>query len=70
MNENDTVTTADLTVGDNDNLAALVAQVCDADSLFTIGRDVCSIANTSAITKEKLPSSIIIFLIHHKTYKF
>lgn len=36
VNENDTVTTADLTVGDNDNLAALVAQVCDADSLFIL----------------------------------
>lgn len=36
VNENDTVTTDDLTVGDNDNLAALVAQVCDADSLFIL----------------------------------
>jgi glutamate 5-kinase len=36
VNENDTVTTADLNVGDNDNLAALVAQVCGADSLFIL----------------------------------
>ncbi len=36
VNENDTVTTEDLTIGDNDNLAALVAQVCDADSLFIL----------------------------------
>ncbi len=36
VNENDTVTTDDLTVGDNDNLAALVAQVCEADSLFIL----------------------------------
>ncbi len=36
VNENDTLTTADLTVGDNDNLAALVAQVCEADSLFIL----------------------------------
>ncbi len=36
VNENDTVTTDDLTIGDNDNLAALVAQVCDADSLFIL----------------------------------
>jgi glutamate 5-kinase len=36
VNENDTITTEDLTVGDNDNLAALVAQVCGADSLFIL----------------------------------
>ncbi|MGL1956667.1 MAG: glutamate 5-kinase [Colwellia sp.] len=36
VNENDTITTEDLTVGDNDNLAALVAQVCEADSLFIL----------------------------------
>ena len=36
VNENDTLTTEDLTVGDNDNLAALVAQVCEADSLFIL----------------------------------
>ncbi|MBL4764503.1 MAG: glutamate 5-kinase [Colwellia sp.] len=36
VNENDTTTTEDLTVGDNDNLAALVAQVCGADSLFIL----------------------------------
>ncbi len=36
VNENDTVTTKDLTIGDNDNLAALVAQTCDADSLFIL----------------------------------
>ena len=36
VNENDTLTTDDLTVGDNDNLAALVAQVCEADSLFIL----------------------------------
>lgn len=34
VNENDTVASASSTVGDNDNLAALVAQVCEADSLF------------------------------------
>lgn len=36
VNENDTLTSSDLTVGDNDNLAALVAQVCEADSLFIL----------------------------------
>ncbi|MEI6893455.1 MAG: glutamate 5-kinase [Colwellia sp.] len=36
VNENDTVTTQDLSIGDNDNLAALVAQVCEADSLFIL----------------------------------
>ncbi|WP_337841547.1 glutamate 5-kinase [Rheinheimera sp.] len=33
VNENDTVATAELKVGDNDNLAALVASVVDADVL-------------------------------------
>lgn len=36
VNENDTITTRDLTIGDNDNLAALVAQACEADSLFIL----------------------------------
>ena len=36
VNENDSLTTQDSTIGDNDNLAALVAQVCDADSLFIL----------------------------------
>jgi len=36
VNENDTVTTKDLTIGDNDNIAALVAQACEADSLFIL----------------------------------
>jgi len=36
VNENDTLVTDDLTVGDNDNVAALVAQVCEADSLFIL----------------------------------
>ncbi len=34
INENDTVATDELKVGDNDNLAALVALTCDADVLF------------------------------------
>lgn len=34
VNENDTVATEELKVGDNDNLAALVALVCEADALF------------------------------------
>lgn len=34
FNENDTVATEELKVGDNDNLAALVALVTDADALF------------------------------------
>jgi glutamate 5-kinase len=34
VNENDTVATAELKVGDNDNLAALVATVVDADALI------------------------------------
>jgi len=33
VNENDTVTTEDLKVGDNDNLSALVAQVCHSNAL-------------------------------------
>ncbi len=36
VNENDTVATDELKVGDNDNLAALVALVCEADSLFIL----------------------------------
>ena len=40
INENDTVATEELKVGDNDNLAALVALVCDADVLF-----ICSDIN-------------------------
>lgn len=34
VNENDTVATAELKVGDNDNLAAMVAMVADADALL------------------------------------
>ena len=34
MNENDTVTTDDLKVGDNDNLSAMVAAAADADALM------------------------------------
>ncbi|WP_143871422.1 glutamate 5-kinase [Catenovulum sediminis] len=34
VNENDTVATQELKVGDNDNLAALVSQVADADMLM------------------------------------
>ena len=36
VNENDTLTTSDFNIGDNDNLAALVAQVCEADSLIIL----------------------------------
>ncbi|QBY04317.1 glutamate 5-kinase [Thalassotalea sp. HSM 43] len=36
VNENDTVATQELKVGDNDNLAALVAMVCDADALLIL----------------------------------
>lgn len=36
VNENDTVATQELKVGDNDNLAALVAMVSDADCLFIL----------------------------------
>lgn len=36
FNENDTVATEELKVGDNDNLAALVALVCEADALFIL----------------------------------
>ena len=36
VNENDTVAIDELKVGDNDNLAALVALVSDADSLFIL----------------------------------
>lgn len=34
INENDTVATQELKVGDNDNLAALVAVACEADAYF------------------------------------
>ncbi len=40
VNENDTVATAELKVGDNDNLAAMVAIVVDADALI-----ICSDIN-------------------------
>ncbi|GAA0813354.1 glutamate 5-kinase [Colwellia sp. D2M02] len=36
VNENDTVITNMLAIGDNDNLAALVAQACEADCLFIL----------------------------------
>ena len=36
MNENDTVATDELKVGDNDNLAALVALVSEADCLLIL----------------------------------
>lgn len=36
VNENDTIASAGSSVGDNDNLAALVAQVCEADSFFIL----------------------------------
>lgn len=36
VNENDTVATEELKVGDNDNLAALVAMVSEADCLFIL----------------------------------
>ena len=36
VNENDTIATDELKVGDNDNLAALVALVSEADSLFIL----------------------------------
>ena len=36
VNENDTVATEELKVGDNDNLAALVALVCEADCLIIL----------------------------------
>ncbi|WP_440876938.1 glutamate 5-kinase [Thalassotalea sp. PLHSN55] len=36
VNENDTVATEELKVGDNDNLAALVALVSEADALFIL----------------------------------
>ncbi|WP_394173687.1 glutamate 5-kinase [Thalassotalea litorea] len=36
INENDTVATQELKVGDNDNLAALVAMVVDADALLIL----------------------------------
>ena len=36
VNENDTIASVGSSVGDNDNLAALVAQVCEADSFFIL----------------------------------
>ncbi len=36
VNENDTVATDELKVGDNDNLAALIALISEADSLFIL----------------------------------
>jgi len=44
VNENDTVAIDELKVGDNDNLAALVALVSDADSLFILS-DVDGVFN-------------------------
>lgn len=44
VNENDTVATQELKVGDNDNLAALVAMVSDADCLFILS-DVDGVFN-------------------------
>lgn len=40
VNENDTIATEELKVGDNDNLAAMVATVCHADALI-----ICSDVN-------------------------
>lgn len=44
VNENDTVATDELKVGDNDNLAALVALVSEADSLYILS-DVDGVFN-------------------------
>ncbi len=44
INENDTVATQELKVGDNDNLAALVAMVSDADCLYILS-DVNGVYN-------------------------
>ncbi|WP_372627839.1 glutamate 5-kinase [Arsukibacterium sp.] len=65
VNENDSVATAELKVGDNDNLAALVAIVVDADALLICSDidglytanprlvpDACHIAEVAQITKE------------------
>jgi len=65
VNENDTVATDELKVGDNDNLAALVALVCEADCLIILSdinglynkdprsnSDAVLIPEVSAITEE------------------
>lgn len=44
VNENDTVATDELKVGDNDNLAALVALICEADCLLILS-DVNGVYN-------------------------
>lgn len=50
INENDTVATEELKVGDNDNLAALVALVCEADSLFILS-DIDGVYNADPRSK-------------------
>jgi glutamate 5-kinase len=59
LNENDTVTTDKLKVGDNDNLAAMVAAACDADTLI-ICSDVDGLydSNPHENTDAKLMSTV------------
>jgi glutamate 5-kinase len=59
LNENDTVTTDKLKVGDNDNLAAMVAAACDADTLI-ICSDVDGLydSNPHENTDAKLLSTV------------
>ena len=51
VNENDTVATDELKVGDNDNLAALVALVSEADSLFILS-DIDGVYNKDPRTND------------------
>lgn len=61
VNENDALATDDMKVGDNDNLAAMVATVVDADALF-ICSDIDGLFNADPRSNpdaEKIP------LVHH-----
>ncbi len=51
VNENDTVATEELKVGDNDNLAALVALLSEADSLFILS-DINGVYNKNPKTHD------------------
>ncbi|WP_445428358.1 glutamate 5-kinase [Alishewanella sp. HL-SH05] len=63
VNENDTVATAELKVGDNDNLAAMVAILADADALL-ICSDIDGLFNANPrIT----PEAKLIPLVEHIT---
>lgn len=67
VNENDTVTSADRRVGDNDNLAAMVATSIDADTLIML-TDVDGLYNKNPQTNDDARKLIVVEKIDHTVY--